>query len=166
MMYVRYTRTMSVDIHALDAIDIRMLSELQKNGRQTFAALGRKAGLSLPAAAERVRKMEDSGVILGYRAEVDAARLGYPITAFVRMKSVPQNYGRFKHVVAGLSEIVECHHVAGEDSFQIKLVASSIGHLEELVGKLSAFGQTTTSIVLSTVLSRNLAGLKPAGMLG
>jgi Lrp/AsnC family leucine-responsive transcriptional regulator len=113
-----------------------------------------------------VRRLEDSGVILGYRAEVDAARLGYSITAFVRLKSVPQHYARFKHVVAGLAEIVECHHVTGEDSFQLKLVASSIAHLEELVGKLSAFGQTTTSIVLSTSLSRNLAGIKPAGMLG
>ena len=157
---------MSIDTNVMDDIDIRMLSELQKNGRQTFAALGRKAGLSLPAAAERVRRLEDSGVILGYRAEVDAGRLGYPITAFIRLRSVPQNYGRFKHIVAGLPEIVECHHVTGEDSFQLKLVASSIGHLEELVGKLSAFGQTTTSIVLSTILTRNLAGLKPAGMLG
>ncbi len=149
-----------------DAIDIRILSELQKNGRETFAELGRKADLSLPAAAERVRRLEDSGVIRGYAASVDAARLGYPITAFVRLKSVPQNYTRFKHVVAGLAEILECHHVTGEDSFHLKLVASSIAHLEELVGKLSAFGQTTTSIVLSTSLSRNLAGLKPAGLLG
>ncbi|HEY1204744.1 MAG: Lrp/AsnC family transcriptional regulator [Bryobacteraceae bacterium] len=149
-----------------DAIDIRMLNELQKNARQTFAELGRKAGLSLPAAAERVRRLEDSGAILGYGAQVDAGKLGYPITAFVRLKSVPQNYARFKHVVAGLAEIMECHHVTGEDSFHLKLVASSIAHLEELVGKLSAFGQTTTSLVLSTSLSRNLAGLKPAGMLG
>jgi Lrp/AsnC family leucine-responsive transcriptional regulator len=143
-----------------------MLNELQKNARQTFAELGRKAGLSLPAAAERVRRLEDSGAILGYGAQVDAGKLGYPITAFVRLKSVPQNYARFKHVVAGLAEIMECHHVTGEDSFHLKLVASSIAHLEELVGKLSAFGQTTTSLVLSTSLSRNLAGLKPAGMLG
>jgi Lrp/AsnC family leucine-responsive transcriptional regulator len=149
-----------------DAIDIRILSELQKNGRESFAELGRKAGLSLPAAAERVRRLQDSGVIRGYAASVDAARLGYPIAAFVRLKSVPQNYTRFKHVVAGLAEILECHHVTGEDSFHIKLVAYSIAHLEELVGKLSAFGQTTTSIVLSTSLSRNLAGLKPAGLLG
>ena len=149
-----------------DAIDIRILSELQKNGRETFADLGRKAGLSLPAAAGRVRRLEDSGVIRGYAASVDAAGLGYPITAFVRLKSVPQNYTRFKHVVAALAEILECHHVTGEDSFHIKLVASSIAHLEQLVGKLSGFGQTTTSIVLSTSLSRNLAGLKPAGLLG
>jgi len=149
-----------------DATDIRILSELQKNGRQTFAELGRKTGLSLPAAAERVRRLEDCGVIQGYAAAVDAGKLGYPITAFVRLKSVPQNYTRFKHVVAGLAEIMECHHVTGEDSFHLKLVASSIAHLEELVGRLSGFGQTTTSIVLSTSLSRNLAGLKPAGMLG
>jgi len=149
-----------------DCIDIRILSELQRNGRQTFAELGRKAGLSLPAAAERVRKLEDCGAIQGYAAAVDAGKLGYPITAFVRLKSVPQSYTRFKHAVAALAEIVECHHVTGEDSFQLKIVASSIVHLEALVGKLSAFGQTTTSIVLSTSLSRNLAGLKPAGMAG
>ncbi len=151
--------------HGFDAKDIRILAELQKNARQTFAELGRKAGLSLPAAAERVRRLEDSGVILGYRAEVDGGKLGYPIAAFVRLRSVPQDYARFKHAIAGLPEIVECHHVTGEDSFQLKLVAASITHLEELVGKLSAFGQTTTSIVLSTSLSRNLAGLKPAGLL-
>jgi Lrp/AsnC family leucine-responsive transcriptional regulator len=143
-----------------------VLRELQENARQTFAELGRKVGLSLPAAAERVRKLEDSGFILGYRAEVDAAKLGYPITAFVRLRSVPHNYGRFRNVIAGIPEILECHHVTGEDSFHLKLVASSITHLEELIGGLSAFGQTTTSIVLSTPLSRNLAGLTPAGMLG
>ncbi len=149
-----------------DAIDVRILGELQRNARQTFAELGRKAGLSLPATADRVRRLEDSGTILGYGAQVDAGRLGYPITAFVRLKSVPQNYARFKHAATGLPEIMECHHVTGEDSFHLKLVASSIAHLEELVGKLSAFGQTTTSIVLSTSLSRNLAGLKPAGLRG
>jgi len=158
----RYDGTMSRGSGAFDAQDIRILSELQTNARQTFAELGRKTGLSLPAAAERVRRLEDSGAILGYAARVDAARLGYPITAFVRLKTVPQNYARFKHAVTALPEILECHHVTGEDSFHLKLVASSMAHLEELVGKLSAFGATASSIVLSTALSRNLAGLKPA----
>jgi Lrp/AsnC family leucine-responsive transcriptional regulator len=151
------------DSFQFDAIDLRLLSELQKNGRQTFAGLSRKVGLSLPAAAERVRRLEDAGVILGYRAEVSAAKLGYPVLAFLRLKSVPQSYSRFKSAVALMPEVLECHHVTGEDAFQIKLTASSVTHLEELIGKLSAFGQTTTSIVLSTVVSKNLAGLGPAG---
>ncbi len=165
-MHSVYTGVMPKDANAFDAKDIRILVELQKDARQSFAELGRKVGLSLPAAAERVRKLEDSGVILGYRAEVDAGKLGYPITAFIRLKTTPQSYGRFRHAVAGRAEIVECHHVAGEDSFHIKLVASSIAHLEELVGMLTAFGPTTTSVVLSTAFSRSLAGLKPAGMVG
>jgi Lrp/AsnC family leucine-responsive transcriptional regulator len=152
---------MARETKELDAIDIRILSELQRNARQSFAELGRKAGLSLPAAAERVRKLEDAGVIQGYGAQVAADRLGYPIVALVRLKTIPQNYGRFKHVVSGLPEILECHHVTGEDAFYLKLVAASIAHLEALVSRLSAFGQTATSVVLSTLLSRNLAGLKP-----
>ena len=150
----------------MDSLGWKLLIELQKDGRISFAELGRRVGLSTPAVAQRVGRMEDEGIIRAYRADVSPRDVGLPITAFIRMSVVGDVLAKLTARVRTMPEIVECHHVTGEDSFQLKLVASSIGHLEELVGKLSAFGQTTTSIVLSTTLTRNLAGLKPAGMLG
>ncbi len=152
-------RSMRSDLEetkVLDAINLKILREMQKDARQSFAELGRRVGLSLPAVAERVRKLEDAGIIRGYHAEVDATRLGYPMTAFIRLKTTPQSYARFQKAVTAIPEILECHHVTGEDSFTIKLAACSVAHLEELVGKLTGFGPTTTSLVLSTVLSRSL----------
>jgi Lrp/AsnC family transcriptional regulator, leucine-responsive regulatory protein len=137
-------------IKLLDTVGLRILRELQRDARQTLSELSRKAGLSLPAVSERVRRMEECGIIRGYHAQVDLGSIGYPITVFVRLKMAPERYTKFKHAVASLPAVLECHHVSGEDSFILKLVVSSIADLEAMLGKLSAFGQTSSSIVLST----------------
>ena len=148
-------------IKQFDAAGLKILGELQRDARQTLSVLSRKVGMSLPAVSERVRRMEESGIIRGYRAEVDLALLGYTMTVFIRMKSSPDRYARFRAAIDTFPEILECHHVSGEDSFILKLVVAGIPQLEAMIGKLSAYGQTSSSIVLSTLPQRSKGDLKP-----
>jgi len=138
----------------LDSVDWKIVSALQQNARTSFAELGRSIGLSTPATAERVRKLEDAGVILGYRAEVDPARIGLPITAFIRMSVVGDVFVRITALLQEMPEVLECHRGTGADSFTIKVAVSNVAHLEALIDRLTPFGTTTTSIVLSTPVAR------------
>jgi Lrp/AsnC family leucine-responsive transcriptional regulator len=138
----------------LDASNLTIIREFQQRGRRSFAELARKTGLWLPAISERVKRLEDAGIIPGYRAEVDPSAFGYELTAIVSLRSNPGRYARFQATAERMPEILECHHVTGSESFFLKLIARSIPHLEELIGKLSAFGSTSTSIVLSSPILR------------
>lgn len=135
----------------LDSTGWKILRMLQDNARLSFAEVGRQVGLSLPAVSERVRRMEDVGIIRGYRADVDPAKIGLPLTVFIRLTTSPHHYPKVRSLVQERSGILECHHVTGSDSFILKAVAGSMGELEELLGELSFCGQTVTSIVLSSM---------------
>ena len=136
----------------LDDIDRLLIGELQRDARSSYAHLGRLTGLSAPAAAERVRRLEDVGVFLGYRARVDRVLLGYGLTAFIRLKVPSGLYPRIDALAEEMPEILECHHVTGEDGFIIKLIARDVTHLDELIARIAPFAATTSSIVLSTRL--------------
>ncbi|GAB4408452.1 MAG: Lrp/AsnC family transcriptional regulator [Anaerolineae bacterium] len=139
----------------LDEVGWRILAALQEEGRLSFAELGRRVGLSLPAVAERVRRLEEAGIITGYRAEVNMAKIELPIMAFIRMNTPRDQYPALIALLNNLPQALECHHLTGSESFIIKIVVTSIADLETLIGQLSAFGQTSTSIVLSSpVLKR------------
>lgn len=138
----------------LDEIGWRILRELQENARITFAELGRRVGLSLPAVTERVRRLEDAGVITGYRAEIDKARIGLPITAFMRLSIAGDISTRLTTILKEIPEVMECYRVTGGDSFILKVHVSSVAHLEELIDKFVPFGTTTTTLVLSTLVAR------------
>ncbi len=138
----------------LDRTGKKLLAALQANARLSFSELGRQVGLSQPAAAERVKRLEDAGIITGYHAEVDAAKLGWPVPAFVRLITPPEKYPRFLKLAASWPEVLECHHVSGDDSFVLKVAVSSTAHLEEFIGRLTAFGPTTTAIVLSSPIPK------------
>ncbi len=141
----------------LDEIGWKILRELQENARVSFAELGRRVSLSIPAVTERVRRMEDAGIISGYHAEVDAEKIGLPITAFIRMNIVGDMTPRLTAFLKELPEISECHRGTGGDSFIMKVNVASVHHLERLIDRLLPFGTTTTSIVLSSpVAKRNL----------
>ena len=144
----------------LDRIGIHIVNILQRNARTSFSELGRKVGLSTPAAAERVRKLEESGVISGYHASVDPARIGLPVTAFIQLTTPSENYPRLKSLVEGLEPVVECHHISGEASFLIKAVAASVTDLEALVDQLGPFGRTRTTVVLSSQIVRRSLPLR------
>lgn len=145
---------MTLDNATLDKIGWHILEELQKNGRISYAELGRRVGLTLPAVAERVRKMEDAGIITGFRAEVDPAKIGLPITAFIRISVVGDVFGWVARSVVSMPEVLECHRGTGADSFTLKVVVESVQHLESLIDKLTPFGTTSTSIVLSTLVKK------------
>lgn len=144
------------DNKTLDAIGWHILRELQENARLSFAELGRKVGLSTPAVMERVHKLEDAGVITGYHAEINAAKVNLPITAFVRLSVVGNVYTKFIAALETMPEISECYRTTGADSVIMKVTVASVTHLEMLIDQLMPYGTTTTSMVLSTPLVRHV----------
>ncbi len=134
----------------IDEIDWKILRELQTNARLTFAELGRRVGLTTPAVIERVRKLEDARIITGYAAEIDTAKVGLPILAFVRMSITGVDYSHIIEVAEESPEVLECHRGTGGDSFIMKVAVADVGHLQTLIDKLTPYGITTTSIVLSS----------------
>jgi Lrp/AsnC family leucine-responsive transcriptional regulator len=144
------------DAVVLDATDWRILEELQRDARITWAELGRRIGMSAPAAAERVRHLEESGAITGYHADVDLGTLGYPIVAFVRMDTDARNVTRLAEVVVGIPEVLELNQVTGGEGFILKVAASSVEHLGAVLARLLPLGRTTTSVVLATPLGRRV----------
>ena len=148
-------RTVPNVIH-LDEVAWRILEALQRNARITFAELGRKVGLSTPAAAERVRRLEEAGVITGYHASLDVAKLGLPIRVLVRLTihGGDLQVSRTITAVKEMPEISRCHRITGAESFVIEANVVSIRHLEALIDKLSTLGATSTSTVLSSPVQR------------
>jgi Lrp/AsnC family leucine-responsive transcriptional regulator len=141
---------------ALDAISWKLLEALQHHARQTFAELGRKVGLSTPAVAERVRRLEESGIITGYHASVNTAKLGVPIRILIRL-TIPGGelqIGRTVTAIKELAEVSRCHRITGAESFVIEADVVSIRHMESLIDRLSALGATSTSTVLSSPVER------------
>lgn len=144
----------------IDDIDRNILKELQLDARVSYAELGRRVGLTTPAVIERVRKLEDAGVITGYRAEIDTAKVGLPITAFVRMSITGVDYSHIIEVAEQSNEVLECHRGTGGDSFIMKIAVSSVEHLQEVIDRLVAYGITTTTIVLSSPVKRRVIEVK------
>lgn len=138
----------------MDEIDIRLLSALQEDGRLGYAELGRRVSMSPSSVAERVRRMEENGVITGYTAVVDPERIGLAVLALVRLRYLTNNYKPCHDLIAATPEIVEAHHVTGEDCFILKVYARSMRHLEETVGRIASLGPVTTNIVFSSPLER------------
>ena len=134
----------------LDEIDWKILYELQNDARTSYAELGRRIGLTTPAIIERIRKLEDAGIITGYRAEIDAAKVGFPVTAFIRMSITGIDYSQIVETVKKTKEVLECHRGTGGDSFIIKVAVADVEHLQTIIDKLTPYGITTTSIVLSS----------------
>jgi Lrp/AsnC family leucine-responsive transcriptional regulator len=133
-----------------DAVDASLLHELQRDGRQSIAELARTVHMSNSAVAERVRRLEEAGVISGYRAVVDPERLGLGILAFLRLRYPSSVYAPLHELLANIPEVIEAHHVTGDDCFIIKVVATSMRHLEQISGKIGSLGSVTTSIAYSS----------------
>ncbi len=138
----------------LDEVGKNLLSALQQDARLSYAELGRRIGLSPAATAERLRRLEESGIIKGYRVELDLEALGLPVLAIVRMSCDGAKYRPFLKAVQTMERVVECHHVAGGDAFVLKVAAGSVRELEKVVEKLLDFGVPTTSFVFSSPVER------------
>jgi Lrp/AsnC family transcriptional regulator, leucine-responsive regulatory protein len=147
--------TVPLDIREqLDATDEAILRILQDDGRVSTADLARRIALSPSATADHIRRLTDLGVLPGFRADIDLAAVGYPILAFVRLRYPTGNYKPFHDVLDTTPEILEAHHVTGDDCFILKALARSMADLERITGKLATLGPVTTSVVYSTPLQR------------
>jgi Lrp/AsnC family leucine-responsive transcriptional regulator len=144
---------MSLQIeNQLDDVSWQILEALQEDARISFSELGRQVGMSPPAVAERVRRMEDLGIITGYHATINLEKVGFPIVAFVRINA-GEYCSRMSNLVQDIPEVIQYHRVTGGDSGIMQIVASSVGHLEIIIDRLASFGTTITSVVLSNPLS-------------
>ena len=139
---------------SLDEIDRQIIGEMTADGRISFAELGRRVSLSSPAVAERVSRLEQAGVITGYRAEVDPRALGYSLTAIVRVKPAVRQLSKIAELAAEIPQIEECLRITGEDCFYMKLHLGSIEELPSVLDRFLLYGETTTSIVNATPVPR------------
>ena len=135
---------------ALDDTNRRLLAELQDDARLSLAELGRRVGLSSPAVADRLKRLDDDGIVRGYRVEIDPRALGYALSVIVRVRPTPRQLHAVAELARETPEVVECHRITGEDCFFMKAHIRSIEHLEELIDRFTPYGQTTTSIIQSS----------------
>jgi Lrp/AsnC family transcriptional regulator, leucine-responsive regulatory protein len=138
----------------LDDLDWRILAELQQDARLSYSELGRRVALSQPAVAERVRRLENAGVIRGYHADVDLALIGRPITAYIRLQTT--NFARLESLILTMSNVCEAHRVTGDDCALLKIRVESVGELGKVLDRLSTYARSSTSVVLSSIVSRPL----------
>jgi Lrp/AsnC family transcriptional regulator, leucine-responsive regulatory protein len=142
----------------IDETDLRIVSEVQADGRVTMAELGRRVGLSAPAVTERLQRLERRGVIRGYHADVDPTKLGLSLSAVIRIRPAPGQLQNVAAATAEADEVVECHRITGDDCYILRAHVRDVEHLEELIDRFTPIGQTTTSIVQSSpVPARGLA---------
>ena len=138
----------------LDDTNLALIEELQVDARLSLAELGRRVGLSAPAVADRLARLEGSGVIRGYRADIDPRALGLTLGVVIRIRPAPRELGKVAELAQRTSEIVECHRITGEDCYFMKAHVRDVEHLEELIDQFAIYGQTTTSIVQSSPVPR------------
>jgi Lrp/AsnC family transcriptional regulator, leucine-responsive regulatory protein len=134
----------------LDQTNLRLLAELQADARLSLAELGRRVGLSSPAVAERVGRLERDGVIRGYHADVDPRALGFALSAVIRIRPAPRQIPEVARLARETPEVVECNRITGDDCFVMRAHVRDVDHLEEVIDRFTLFGQTTTSIVQSS----------------
>jgi Lrp/AsnC family transcriptional regulator, leucine-responsive regulatory protein len=139
-------------IARLDTTDRLLIAELQSDARLSLAELGRRLGLSAPAVADRLRRLEDEGAITGFAAHVDPRALGFALTAVVRIRPAPRMIAKVAELAQATPEVVECLRITGEDCFIMRVHVRDVGHLEELIDAFVLYGQTTTSIVQSSAV--------------
>jgi Lrp/AsnC family leucine-responsive transcriptional regulator len=140
--------------NGLDTANLRLVEELQRDARLSFAELGRRVGLSSPAVAERMARLEEEGVITGYHAEVDPRALGLTLGVVIRIRPAPRELHKVAELAQRTPEVVECHRITGEDCYFMKAHVRDVEHMEEVIDQFAVYGQTTTSILQSSPVPR------------
>ena len=142
----------------LDETNRRLIAALQDDARLSLAELGRRVGLTAPAVGERLGRLEQSGVIRGYHADIDPGALGYGLSVILRIRPAARMIPKVAALARETPEVTECHRVTGEDCFVMRLHVRDVTHLEGLIDRFVLFGQTTTSIIQSSpVAGRGVA---------
>ena len=148
----------------LDPNNRALLKALQRDARLSYNALAREVGLSQPAVAERVRRLEEAGVLTGYQAVISRNHIGLPITAFLRLTCPGDRFKAVSTLAHQLPQVLECHHVTGEDCFFVKLATDSLETLERVTERFRAHGRTSVTIALSTVVENKPVGTNEDGI--
>jgi Lrp/AsnC family transcriptional regulator, leucine-responsive regulatory protein len=138
----------------LDQIGLKILSVLQKNARIPLSRIGKKVGLSAPAVAERMRKLEESGIIKGYHARIAPETVGRSVAAYINLTTDSRNYKAVESLATDMPEITSCHCISGDASFMIHVQVEDLPTLDSVVESLSPLGQTQTTIILSTSVDK------------
>lgn len=145
----------------LDERDWKIIVALQDDARLSMAALGREIGLSAPATAERVRRLEEQKVIRAYRAEIDLDRVGLEVQAIVRIKASGRDLDKATRTLCAFPEVFECYRATGGDCFVLRVAVSDIRELQKFLDRIALFGDLTTSVILSTPLKQKTVCLHP-----
>jgi Lrp/AsnC family transcriptional regulator, leucine-responsive regulatory protein len=145
----------------LDVTNLRLLAELQADARLSLAELGRRVGLSSPAVAERLQRLEQEEVILGYHARLNPRKLGMALSAVIRVRPAPRQLQDVGQLAQRTPEVVDCRRITGEDCYIMTAHVRDVEHLEEVIDRFAAYGQTTTSIVQSAPVSGRGLSLEP-----
>jgi Lrp/AsnC family transcriptional regulator, leucine-responsive regulatory protein len=148
-------------VTGLDDVNRGLLEELQLDARLTVAELSRRVGLSSPAVAERLARLQDGGVITGYRTDLDPRALGYSLSVVLRIRPAPRELGKVAELARETPEVTECHRITGEDCYFMKLHVRDVEHLEEVIDRFVPFGTTTTSIIQSSPVPGRGIALPP-----
>jgi len=152
-----------LSIKRIDRVDARILKLLEADGRMSVADLARDLGMSSPSVSERMRRLEEAGVIKKYTLEIDPAALGYSLQVYIRVRPVAGQLQKVVSLLAEIPEIVECHRITGDDCFIAKACLRSVDRLEGLIDQIIPYAQTNTSIIQSTPVPSRLPPLEPAG---
>lgn len=138
----------------IDTLNWQILESLQKNARLSFAEIGRKVGLTSPAVAERVKKMEDSGIIKGYKTQVSYHKTGHQLKAVITLRAFMGRLKPFLEKVKEFKEVINCYRITGNENIIMEVVLYDQSHLEEFIDKLITYGETKTHIILSNVIDQ------------
>ncbi|KJY92674.1 Lrp/AsnC family transcriptional regulator [Pseudoalteromonas piscicida] len=139
---------------SLDAIDSKLIALLENNSRVSVAEMARAVNMSSPSVNERMKRMEEYGVIHKYSIELDPESFDYPLTAIVRIRQHPGKLKQLETMIQSIPEVIECDKVTGEDCFYVRLCFESMPKLDEILDKVSTLGDTHTSVVKSTIVKR------------
>ncbi|KAA0700023.1 Lrp/AsnC family transcriptional regulator [Neorhizobium sp. P12A] len=148
----------------LDAVDQRLLEALARNARMSLKELAQEVGLSSPSAADRLRRLEERGIIGGFTIDLDLAAIGYPLQAIVRIRPLPGMLHMVERLIQETPQFIECDKVTGDDCFIGRLVVRSMSELDGILDRIVERAETSTSMVKSTPVKRRLPPLSSAGM--
>lgn len=140
----------------IDKVNWQILEELQKNARTPLTEISKRVGISAPAVSERIQKMEDAGIISGYKAELDMDKLGYSLGVYISIKIRFGLVKKFQDLIPSIPEIFECHKLTGHDCMMMKAFVKDPKHLERLNDQLSQYGELTTSLILTTIVENRI----------
>ena len=147
-------RSLAIENDPLDKTDRRIITALLENARTSNAELARLVGLSAPSVADRIRRLEDAGVITGYEARIDPSALGLPLAAWLRIRPVPGRLHQVVDILQAMPEIAECDRVTGEDCFIARVHVRSVVDLERVIDRIIPYAMTNTAIIQSSPVER------------